>query len=93
MHYKEIEGVQYFSPGFPRMSRVERRVEGLTQKYLKFFLGAAIVALAWVWSSAFHHTDIRRIVSAAPLPPCNAQFEPQDANRLGQIGSHIWSTI
>jgi hypothetical protein len=32
-------------------------------------------------------------VSGSHPPPCNARFEPQDANRLGQIGSHIWSTI
>jgi hypothetical protein len=25
-------------------------------------------------------------VSGSLLPPCNARFEPQDANRLGQIG-------
>jgi hypothetical protein len=35
----------------------------------------------------------RLIVSGSHPPPCNARFEPQDANRLGQIGSHIWSTI
>ena len=33
------------------------------------------------------------IVSGSLSPPCNARFEPQDASRLGQIGSHIWSTI
>ena len=33
------------------------------------------------------------IVSGILLPPCNARFEPQDANRLWHIGSHIWSTI
>jgi hypothetical protein len=32
-------------------------------------------------------------VSGTLLPPCNARFEPQDANRLWHIGSHIWSTI
>ena len=35
----------------------------------------------------------RCIVSGTLLPPCNARFEPQDANRLWHIGSHIWSTI
>jgi hypothetical protein len=33
------------------------------------------------------------IVSGTLLPPCKARFEPQDANRLWHIGSHIWSTI
>ena len=28
-------------------------------------------------------------VSGILLPPCHAWLEPQDANRLGQIGSHI----
>ena len=35
----------------------------------------------------------RLTVSGALLPPCNARFEPQDANQLWLIGSHIWSTI
>jgi len=33
------------------------------------------------------------IVSGAAPPPCNARFDRQDANQLGQIGSHIWLTI
>ena len=37
--------------------------------------------------------DCRESVSGTLLPPCNARFEPQDANRLWHIGSHIWSTI
>ena len=32
-------------------------------------------------------------VSGAALPPCHARREPQDANHLGQRGSHIWLTI
>jgi peptidoglycan/LPS O-acetylase OafA/YrhL len=32
-------------------------------------------------------------VSGAAPPPCNARFDRQDANQLGQIGSHIWLTI
>ena len=34
-----------------------------------------------------------RNVSGALLPPCNAWLESQDANQLGRIGWHIWSTI
>lgn len=37
--------------------------------------------------------ELRGIVSGTLLPPCKARFEPQDANRLWHIGSHIWSTI
>ena len=33
------------------------------------------------------------MVSGAAPPPCNARFDRQDANQLGQIGSHIWLTI
>jgi len=35
----------------------------------------------------------RFIVSGAPLPPCKAGRERQDANQLWQIGSHIWLSI
>ena len=37
--------------------------------------------------------ELPRSLSGTLLPPCNARFEPQDANRLWHIGSHIWSTI
>jgi len=41
------------------------------------------------------HTTVynRFNVSGALLPPCNGWLESQDANQLGRIGWHIWSTI
>ena len=45
------------------------------------------------WASKPGRHRYRSSVSGTLLPPCNARFEPQDANRLWHIGSHIWSTI
>jgi hypothetical protein len=67
---------------FLRGLRARGYIEGQNIKFAFRFAG---------WK--FNQSLADRRVSGALLPPCNAWLESQDANQLGRIGWHIWSTI
>jgi hypothetical protein len=80
-----------------RRSRLREAME-LIGPYVILFV--AMLVYVWLFFSfifllgatplgAYINTLLLYTVSGSLLPPCNARFKPQDANRFGRIGSHI----
>jgi hypothetical protein len=65
MKLKIIDGVLYFTADYstPRGYQLAAKIERFTRKYLKFFLGVALVVVVLAWMSMMQ--DIRRTVEFA----------------------------
>ena len=70
------------------------RIREINEAFRRTFAGGKVTMTAGVYALPdMVKTAALQKVGGPFAPPCTARGERQDANRFGEIGSHIWLTI